>query len=130
MPHPTHPQARLSDAGGNCVRIPAFLQSLLALLAALLGRRRSAALSSACHALPAHDATWHDDGYADILPYVWTDGQYWSPLTHNHADCDPRILYVIGPRPNRGLWPLPRKTPIPRPRTARAPPPSRAGAAA
>ena len=124
MPHPAHPQASLSNARGNCAQIPSFLQTLLALIAALLGRPRARALTPAWHTLSAHEATpWHDEGTAEVEPYAWSEGQYWSPLTHNHADCDPRILYVIGPRPNRGLRPLPRKTPIPRPRTARAPPP-------
>ena len=111
----------MSNARGNCAQIPSFLQTLLALIAALLGRPR--ALTPAWHPLDTHEAApWHDEGTAEVEPYAWPEGQYWSPLTHNHADCDPRILYVIGPRPNRGLRPLPRKTPLPRPKTARAPP--------
>lgn len=135
MPHPAHPMASLSDARGNCARFPALLQTLLALLATLLARPR--ALAAAWHTLAVH-ATWDDDAaeydqaeYDETSGYPWPeghvrDGAYWAPLTHNHADCDPRILYVIGPRPNRGLLPLPRRTPLPRRETARAPPPIRA----
>ncbi len=131
MNPPTHPPARSRDARGTCVQIPAILQTLLltlllTLLAALL--RHPRALAFAWNALAAHDAdSWpHDEDDHDeeekAHDYTWTDGQYWAPLTHNHADCDPRILYVIGPRPNRGLNPLPRALPTPCPETARAPP--------
>jgi hypothetical protein len=128
MTHTAPPQARSRDARGNCVRIQALLQTLLlTLLAALLGRPRRAA--AAWHAIagtcgPAWDSEpdvleWHstdaDDEYARACNTL---------LRHYHADCDPSILYVIGPRPNRGLNPRPRENPIPRPRTARAPPES------
>lgn len=118
---PAHPHAGPSAARGNRAQIPALLRTFLALIATLLGRPR--ALAPAWHTLAGHDATpWLDDEVAEVEAYAWPEGRYWSPRTHYHADCDPSILYVIGPRPNRGLTPLPRRTPIPRPKTARAPP--------
>ena len=126
MPPSTHPPARSRAARGSCVQIPALLQTLLlTFLATLLGRSRT--LAPAWHALAAHGSEHaapdcHEDEAQAEHDYTWTDGQYWAPLTHNHADCDPRILYVIGPRPNRGLTPLPRALPTPCPESARAPP--------
>jgi len=126
MTHPAFPQARARDARGNCVQIPALLQSLLlTLLAALLGHPRR--IAAAWQALAGTDSlAWDDETEALDWNNADADDEYahayGALLTHYHADCDPSILYVIGPRPNRGLRPLPRRTPTPCQESARAPP--------
>jgi hypothetical protein len=113
-----------SGAGPARLRVAGLLEAwLYTFLAALL--RRPRAVAAAWHTLTQ---TLSDDAYfADESEYNdWALEEYpanpYVLLTHNHADCDPRILYVIGPRPNRGMRPAPRRTPVVRPRTARAPP--------
>jgi len=125
MPSISSPQATLSlgqpprarAAGlGTRARSPALLGAiLLTLLCALLGRRATL-IASTAFAWPDSDLDdeWESDNeYAD--PYA-------ALLTHYHADCDPSILYVIGPRPNRGMAPHARTMPHPAPESARAPP--------
>ncbi len=116
MPHSPHPPVGLPAATwGNCARNPGLLHILLALIATLLGRTQTHAhLHAAWYPCEAEDEY---DEYED-----WNAAAY-IVLTHNHADCDPRILYVIGPPPNRGMRALPREIPTPRPKSARAPPP-------
>ena len=124
MPSIPSPQATLSlgrppresAAGlGTRARIPALLGAiLLTLLSALLGRRATL-IASAAVAWPDLDDEWeYDDEYVD--PYA-------ALRTHYHADCDPSILYVIGPRKNRGMAPHARTMPHTPPESARAPPP-------
>jgi hypothetical protein len=119
MSHPAHPQARLSDARENCAQIPVLLHILLAIVATLLGRPR--ALTRAWQGLPLPAAEHpHCDLFDDEGPY---DYEYGIPYDGTHMTIEHPILYVIGPGPNRGLRPHPRKTPVARPRIARAPPP-------
>jgi len=115
MPHSSHPPVGLPAATwGNCARNPGLLHILLALIATLLGRTQTRAhLHAAWYPCEAEDEY---DEYEN-----WNAAAY-TVLTHNHADCDPRILYVIGPPPNRGMRALPREIPTPRPKSARAPP--------
>jgi len=97
--------------GENCVRNQGLIATLLiALLAALFGRRR--AITPAWH--PAPD----ENDWDSEIPTAYTYAEHcgW------HRDCESPILYVIGPGPNRGLRPLPRALPPARPRIARAPP--------
>jgi hypothetical protein len=102
-PHPlSAPRPGAADTRAH------FLETLLlALIAALLGRRSTRA------------ATWHPapDSDFDVEPLA-----YAAPLRHWHADCESPILYVIGPGPNRGMRKRERALPIPHPKTARAPP--------
>jgi hypothetical protein len=73
---------------------------LLALLASLLGRLER--LARLWHpAAPQEDS--EQEEYAPLFP-------------HN-------LLYLLGPRRNRGMRPHARTTPLTQPRTARAPPP-------
>jgi len=121
MTHIPHPQAGPCVAPwGNCVRNPGLLELLLrALLATLFGRPRTLAWHALTSARPDIDDAW-----ADEEEYAFDDA-YAAPRRHWHADCEHPILYVIGPPPNRGMRALPRRTPAPRARTARAPPATR-----
>jgi len=112
-----------SGAGPARLRVAGLLEAwLFSFLAALLGRPR--AVAAAWHSITQtldDDAYFAEESYCDWLPGDYSENPY-RVLTHNHADCDPRILYVIGPRPNRGMRRIPRRTPARRPRIARAPP--------
>ena len=102
------------SAPGAAESLRATLEALiLALLAALLGRRR---YTSAWHHAASHLPTEIPTHAPAPPPHARTasDG--------THLTCESPILYVIGPRPNRGLRPLPRVEPIAQPRIARAPP--------
>ena len=143
MTLPAHPQARLSDARGNCAQNPAqphpaLFRLLLALLATVLGHprtglrilfRASAALPALALSHPDHAWTadlWDEEEGEETI--AWTQAAtagFWAPLRGWHADCDPSILYVIGPPPNRGMRALQRPHPPARPTSARAPPPPR-----
>ena len=137
MTQSPHPMARSGDARGNCVRTPGLIETfLLALLATLLGNpraglrlllRQTAAAPALAATRPSHAWTadlWDDEGQDYV---AWTAAAadapgFWAPVRGWHADCDPSILYVIGPPPNRGMRALPRPHPAQRPGTARAPP--------
>jgi hypothetical protein len=112
MPHLAPlPHGRSASAGENCVRHQDRIAALLmALLAALFGRRRTR--TPDWH--PAPDEYDWDSEAPHAYAYVEHCG--WR------RDCTSPILYVIGPGPNLGLRPHPRTQPVPRPRIARAPP--------
>ena len=74
---------------------------LLTLLTALLGRL--VRLARAWHPAPAHNESVEAEP-TPLFPAA--------------------LLYLFGPRRNRGMRPHARTTPIVHPRTARAPPPS------
>jgi hypothetical protein len=119
---PQSPQALAGE-----LRLLATLEALiLALLAAFLGRRRTAAN---WHALSPLDYVNDDEdlpqaclfpGQSLFAPGLRPD--YRLPC-HTHQGIEHPILYVLGPGPNRGMCPLPSPHPIVRPGTARAPPP-------
>jgi hypothetical protein len=109
MPPTQPPFPALPGSGReSCVHATGLIATLLALLAALLGRRHRA---TAWYPIP--------DPVEDDAPAR----NPYDLRTHWHADCDPSILYVIGPPPNRGMRAHPRANPTPRPESARAPPP-------
>jgi hypothetical protein len=102
---------------GAAVRLRATLEALiLALLAALLGRRRARAWH---HAPAPYLEEWP-------LPLPLPDSRPPPPIRSihdgTHLVCEHPILYVIGPGPNRGLRPRPRAMPLPLAQVARAPP--------
>jgi hypothetical protein len=118
-PRPTprsQSQARHSAPGVAAkLRLHATLEALiLALLAALLGRRPARAWHHAAAQIPLEIP--HPTQAPALPPRVRT------PHDGTHLVCEHPILWVIGPGPNRGLRPTPRATPIARPRIARAPP--------
>jgi len=80
---------------------------LITLLLALLGRLE--VIVRAWHPLP----TPEDQDAAEAEAFA----RALAETRRLHA-----LLYVFGPRRNRGMRPRARTTPIPRPRTARAPP--------
>jgi hypothetical protein len=118
MPSTAHPPARPRDARDNRAQFPAFLQTLLAILATILGRPR--ALSRAWHPMPLPAAEHPQYDLPDAEDAY--DGWYGLPYDGTHMTLEHPMLYVIGPGPNRGLRPLPRKTPLAPPRLARPPP--------
>jgi len=117
---PAH--SRAQSAAGD-VRLHHILRALLlALLSVLLGRRqpRPWLYDSACHV----DAEWLE---AFALPFPQAESprsiRIRSIHDGTHLFCEHPILWVIGPGPCRGMRPIARKLPAPRPRIARAPPP-------
>ncbi len=116
--HSTRPQsqARNSAPGAAAkLRLHAALEALiLALLAALLGRRHTRAWHHAAARIPTE---FPHPTQAPALPL-----RARTPFDGTHLVCEHPILWVIGPGPNRGLRPLPRVEPVARPRRARAPP--------
>ena len=111
---------------GYCVRNPGTVAALLfALLAALFGRKNP--LAPTWHPLPNLDSDTGFDADSDFDTIGEATLALYAAIaaaTHTgwHSDCESPLLYVLGPRPNRGLRPIPRVTPVPRPRIARAPP--------
>ncbi len=102
---PVHPPA----PGAAHLRLHRAIEALiLALLAGLLARR------------PRFAGAWHP--IPDPTPIGPATPVLRLPTDGTHLVCEHPILWVIGPGPNRGLRPRPRAHPIPRPRTARAPP--------
>lgn len=108
------------------LRLLATLEALiLALLAAFLGRRRTAAT---WYALSPLDYVNDDEDlpFACLFPAhattpSATPRDYRLPC-HTHQGIEHPILWVIGPGPCRGMRPIGRATPLARRRTARAPP--------
>jgi hypothetical protein len=108
---PTKRQAPESHEGHGAAHARlrhAIEELILALLAGLLGRRRT------------RDSVWHPAPRPepDRAPLP----RHRSIHDGTHLVCEHPILWVIGPGPNRGLRPRPRAHPLPRPRIARAPP--------
>jgi hypothetical protein len=118
---PQSPQALAGE-----LRLLATLEALiLALLAAFLGRRRTAAT---WYALSPLDYVNDDEDlpFACLFPAhattpSATPRDYRLPC-HTHQGIEHPILWVIGPGPCRGMRPLPRPHLLPFPLTARAPP--------
>lgn len=135
MQNTPSPQAAARARQSHCalggeLRLLATLEAfILALLAAILGRRRTAAN---WHPLSPLDYVNDDEDlpyaalYASVVAHPPVLRRHYTLPIHTHQGIEHPLLYVLGPGPNRGMRPTPRHIPHARLTTARAPPVSHA----